>query len=192
MKQQKVDRRVRYTKAMLREAMLEQMLQKPVGKITVTDICREADINRNTFYAHYASVEELLRGIEDEVYEKISQSITNLQTDDSLTAICRLIHEDKHLFRVLFSDNNDNRFVKRVLQLVYETTIYVWNENMSNASFSEANVLLLYEYIINGGMAVIKRWIRGDIHLQPEQVATLIITVTNHGLTPFAVAGGMP
>ena len=47
------DRRVRYTKTVLKQSLLELMKDRPIGKITVTEICRLADVNRNTFYAHY-------------------------------------------------------------------------------------------------------------------------------------------
>ena len=48
MSEKKIDRRVRYTKMVLRESLLELMKTKPVVKITTTELCKHADINRNT------------------------------------------------------------------------------------------------------------------------------------------------
>ena len=50
----KEDRRVRYTKQAIRDGFLRLLAEKPIEKISVTEICREADINRGTFYAHYS------------------------------------------------------------------------------------------------------------------------------------------
>ena len=36
---------------------------RPVGKITVREICEEADIHRSTFYAHYRDVYELVEKV---------------------------------------------------------------------------------------------------------------------------------
>ena len=63
------NRRVRMTKRMLKEALLELLEHKPLEKVTVTQVCARADVNRSTFYAYYESVEQLLREIEDEVLE---------------------------------------------------------------------------------------------------------------------------
>ena len=38
----KTDRRILYTKIFLKEALLELMKEKPVDKITPTELCRKA------------------------------------------------------------------------------------------------------------------------------------------------------
>lgn len=60
-KPKKEDRRVRYTKQAIRDGFLRLLAEKPIEKISVTEICREADINRGTFYAHYSDPYELKR-----------------------------------------------------------------------------------------------------------------------------------
>ena len=53
------DKRIRRTKKLLRQALTRLMQQKDFPSITVTDVVREADINRGTFYAHYRDVYDL-------------------------------------------------------------------------------------------------------------------------------------
>ena len=43
------NRRVRMTKKIIKDALLELLDKKPLDKITVTDICNTADLNRSTF-----------------------------------------------------------------------------------------------------------------------------------------------
>ena len=73
----KTDRRVLYTKMFLKESLLELMKEKPVDKITPTELCRKADINRNTFYAHYYSTRDVLEEIETEFSTQIIESLSN-------------------------------------------------------------------------------------------------------------------
>ena len=47
----KTDRRVKYTKQAIRDSFLKLLSEKPIEKISVTEICREAEINRGTFYS---------------------------------------------------------------------------------------------------------------------------------------------
>jgi AcrR family transcriptional regulator len=62
----KVDRRILKTERSLEEALLKLMRGKSIDQITTTELCREAGINRNTFYAHYPNPMNLLQRIEDE------------------------------------------------------------------------------------------------------------------------------
>ena len=54
------DRRIRYTRYALQNALIACMQQKPFNRITVREICETADINRSTFYMHYKDIYELL------------------------------------------------------------------------------------------------------------------------------------
>ena len=67
MSDKKTDHRVRYTKMVIKESLLKLLTERSINKVTVTDICSEAGINRNTFYTHYANQFELLSTIENEL-----------------------------------------------------------------------------------------------------------------------------
>ena len=51
-KTRKQDRRTRYTRQTIKDTFLELLKQKSFTKITVTEICKNAEINRGTFYLH--------------------------------------------------------------------------------------------------------------------------------------------
>ncbi len=46
------------------------MDEKPVDKISVTELCERADINRGSFYAHYVDYPAFLDELECEIAEK--------------------------------------------------------------------------------------------------------------------------
>ena len=87
MAEQKLNRRVQYTRRALREALIDLVSEKPLANITITDICARADINRSTFYLHYQGVHELLGEIEDHIIAHIETQLLqtpSLQTLDTL------------------------------------------------------------------------------------------------------------
>ena len=55
----KLDRRVVRTRKAIMDAFEKLLSEQRLDKITVSAIAREADIDRKTFYLHYASVEDL-------------------------------------------------------------------------------------------------------------------------------------
>ncbi|MBH0778562.1 TetR/AcrR family transcriptional regulator [Nocardia bovistercoris] len=54
------DRRVRRTRALLHNALLELMVEGSYERISVGDILERADIGRSTFYAHFRDKDDLL------------------------------------------------------------------------------------------------------------------------------------
>lgn len=51
-----------------------------VSDITVGDICKEAGVNRTTFYSHYSCIADLYKAIEEDMYVSIKEML--LPTDD--------------------------------------------------------------------------------------------------------------
>ena len=64
---EKVDRRIRKTKAQLRRGLARLMQEKSINEITVKELVDEVDINRSTFYLHYTDIYQMLQKIEEEV-----------------------------------------------------------------------------------------------------------------------------
>lgn len=62
-----MDLRIVKTKKVIREALLKLRKTTPLEKIKVREVCREALINKSTFYNHYEDVFALSAEIEDEV-----------------------------------------------------------------------------------------------------------------------------
>lgn len=65
-----VDRRVLRTQAALQRAFLALMQEKGYAAVTVEDICREANVGRSTFYAHFTSKDDLNRAVHDDTLRR--------------------------------------------------------------------------------------------------------------------------
>ncbi len=64
------------SKALIKEALLSLMIEKPFEKISISDIVRRADINRGTFYAHYENASDVLKSISSSVVDEIALLIS--------------------------------------------------------------------------------------------------------------------
>lgn len=79
---------------------------KPYSKITVTELCRLADINRGTFYIHYFDVDDVLDDIVTESFSDVSQTIGHVlcpQKETCTYPFCQKVQENKELWP-LFMD----------------------------------------------------------------------------------------
>ena len=184
---EKTDRRVLYTKMFLKESLLTLMKEKPIAKITPTELCRHAGMNRNTFYAHYDSPEALLKSIEDEMYEQIWHSIECSLTSGSisslLTEICQSIYDHRDLCAVLFSKYGDKDFLRRIIDLAHDSTIAEWNA--AGMPDDSEQIEMLYCHSVNGSVSVIQKWILDGMKNSPNEIAMFIEKATYYGLRGF-------
>ena len=65
------NRRTLYTKKVIKESLIELLKTREIHQVTVTDICKKADINRGTFYTHYKDAFDLFQSMEDELFHQI-------------------------------------------------------------------------------------------------------------------------
>lgn|GEM_PF-3085026 len=76
------DRRTRYTKNVIREAYVELLDGLPPESVTVTEVCKRAEINRGTFYLHYECLPQVMEDLENAVYDEIVAFINKSLADE--------------------------------------------------------------------------------------------------------------
>ena len=132
----KNNRRTVMTKTLLKRALIELMLQKPFAQISIKDICRQADLNRSTFYLHYTDQTALMKEIEKELEENSRTYLSGIrpsrEASEMIEVFLKYIREEDDVFRVIFTDMAGDRyyvvFMQRMLEMlrinipVYEET----------------------------------------------------------------------
>ena len=173
-------RRVKMTKRLIKDALVELLEDKSINKITVTDICSTADINRSTFYAYYEDVPMLLREIQQEVIayipapEKLPTVVESLENFlKSMEELFDFVKENKRLFNVLIVQSESDDFARRVVMAVLA--------RYPKDFFSAENQSVEYEYRVgfcfNGFIGIFKQWITEDFPLTSRQFAELALTL---------------
>lgn len=84
MESEKMNRKRSYSRMVIRQALLDILKTTPLSKVTVTDICKRADVNRTTFYANYEDIYDLLRSIVQELHDEIQQVLVQYKRIDGL------------------------------------------------------------------------------------------------------------
>ena len=79
------DRRVRRTRAALRDAFLALVSEKGYEKITIQDILDRADVGRSTFYVHYRDKEALLIALFDAMRDQLERELADIPASDPVS-----------------------------------------------------------------------------------------------------------
>jgi len=169
------NRRVQYTKRVLKESFLELLLNKPAGLITVTEICSGADVNRTTFYMHYDDVYDLKRKIEDEFYDTLVASIERYFHSGaeyaSMIPVYETIAKNERLCQALFGRYGDDAFLNRCCEIQKDQMVSFLKKTYP--ALPKQTLESMRCYIMNGCMGVIKNWVYGGMKGDPVQLAQL-------------------
>jgi AcrR family transcriptional regulator len=178
------DRRIRYTKKVIKDTFIELLEQKPINKITVTELCTQCEINRATFYRYYEDVYDLMEKLKSQYVDELKAAISISKDDYTISGftseILEVILSNKELSRVLFSLKNGKDFLDDVLDIAHQKCIDKWNRYGKNVS--QAQVGYLSTFITAGTIGILNEWIQNDFKESPSEIANLIENISHYGL----------
>ncbi|HHV12605.1 MAG TPA: TetR family transcriptional regulator [Clostridiales bacterium] len=169
------DRRVRYTKQLIKDMFLELLLEKPSHKITVKELCERADINRTTFYSHYEGIYSLAEELEMESIAEIKQRLLQYSIDgnNNTTLYFVKILQENHPYSNKYIFCNDNsKYFTRLFSECKDLILSHWITRQSK--MTPAQQEWLYTFLASGCTGVLRTWVMGGMKESAEEVADFI------------------
>lgn len=164
------DKRIRRTKKAVRDALLKIMKDKSVTDVTTTELCKEADINRSTFYAHYSTPEDVLLEIEDEFLSEMTAMLEENDSSAEVTlAMLRDIDANRDQWRSIW--HGDPTLIMRALDLCCEWTLEKWDQE---EVMKRGEGALFLRFITRGASGVVGGWLDDGCRLSPEELSEII------------------
>lgn len=147
-----------------------QLIQKyEIKEITVSDLCKLADINRSTFYANYIDIYDLAEKIKEEMF------YNNLELFKDEAE--RRYHSYDYL--KLFQHIKENQiYYKTMLKLKWDFTKYYDSHLEEDEAIKFYGTTKYMDYHISffraGINAIIKKWLDNDCRESPEEIAEIL------------------
>src|SRR5699024_2281906 len=184
------------TKENIKKAFIKLIKDKGFDSLTVSDLAREANINRGTFYLHYLDKYDLLDQLEKDVIEDLEEILlTNSElekTDDPIELIpyekileaLYYIKEDYHFIEALAGDGGDPNFIQNIENVISEM-IQSKIEETDNQLRSEDYLPADYaeKIFLSSVVTIIDLWIEKGTYESPEQIARIITKAKQ--ISPF-------
>lgn len=166
-----MNQRIRLTKRLLHESLLELLEKRPVDNISVKELCESAGINRSTFYAHYAVVRDVITEIECEITEKVKEICRRESGDPkaALRKVCEFLYQMKKTELILFCNHTDTELSAAFDSL--NTVLY----HAGNYDFEPGDEKLMLAFINYGMFNLIKTWLKEDVEKTPGEIADLLL-----------------
>jgi len=154
-------------------AFLTLILNHKYEDITISEICKQAEINRSTFYCHYDDINDLVIKIESK-FAKSMAGIFNFGE--------RRTHE---AFVEMFTFVKDNKyFYKAFLNIPYatlaekNTKIEVLENIGENSNIDKSNKIGIFyraSFFGAGIKEMCRIWLERDCEESPEEMASLLL-----------------
>lgn len=171
------DARVRYTRMIIEQSFLELLSEKPVSKITVTELCQKAQINRATFYKHYMDVPDLLEKLEENLFEQIRESFGSekIKLKEFLVKMIHYTKENQNRYMALGGDHGDPNLMAKTFMVCYESAYPLVEKNMPGMKESERQ--MLYHFLSQGAGGILTWWIKNGMQESPEEIADFVLNL---------------
>lgn len=177
-----LDNRVRYTKMVLRQALLKILKDKYIDKVTIKEICEEAKVNRGTFYLHYATPNDLLREIEEQfIAENMSYFSPYMEMGHEITQLANIFNcilKNIELCRIIMGKHGNPRFLARLQEMIRSGVIEDWQREFPD--YDSSNLNFVYEFLFAGSMRLILNWIEDDRGISAEDLASRLDRLGHH------------
>ena len=196
-KEERLDPRIRRTRKLLRNALIELISEKGFDEITVKDITERATLNRATFYLHYKDKQDLLAKGFDEIWDELTErNPLPIAQDGSLalegTKITILtdfehIKENSKFYRVMLGEQGVAEFIHRMQEHVNAATTARIQAVIGNLPSGPVPIEIVLQFISSAYVGIIQWWLEQGQSYSPEDMANLIVSL--YRISPFKAMG---
>ena len=161
------NKRKKDSKLKIEKVFLELIQTKEINEISVTDICKRANLNRTTFYSNYIDIYDLA----DKIREKLEKDVFNLYNDvrenryvsDNFLKLFRHIQKNQIFYKTYFKLGFDKSFIIKEYDYKQAYQIYGIDKIDYHIEFFKA-----------GLNAIILRWLNNGCIESPEEMIEIV------------------
>lgn len=187
MDEKKPDRRVRRTRALLRQALTELLEEKEVQAITVQELTERADVNRGTFYAHYKDLYDMVNKMQEDLFREISLLLDRYGPESFraglepvLTDVFCFVAKNRDLLPIFMEQRTADHFMLGLNRLIYDRCVSRWAGVYGMGQDADSAYRL--EFVVSGMVGLVRAWIQNGFRESPEDMARITGRLIQGGL----------
>ena len=156
------------TKRWIAAAMKRLMAKKPLDKIRVTEICREAEIERPTFYYHFQDKYELVAWI----FFQDADSTDILSVESAAEGMNRM-RQEMLFYRRAYEDSSQNALWQYMLEYFADRYTRLAKEKLGVEQLDTQTKYSIRLYCY-GCVGMTKEWLLNDNTTSAETVVQMM------------------
>lgn len=172
------------TKRALEQSLKNLLQQKPLSKITISDITEDCGISRMTFYYHFKDIYDL---VEWAFAEDAARALQNNKTYDTwqqgFVQIFHAVRENKVFVMNVYRCVNREQVEKYLVPLTDQLIMGVITERAAGMTVREADQQFIAQVYSYAFVGIMLDWIRDDMRADPEELVNRLAMVIHGGIT---------
>lgn len=172
------------TKRALEQSLKNLLQQKPLSKITISDITEDCGISRMTFYYHFKDIYDL---VEWACAEDAARALQNKKTYDTwqqgFVQIFHAVRENKIFVMNVYRCVNREQVEKYLVPLTDQLIMGVITERAAGMTVREADQQFIAQVYSYAFVGIMLDWIRDDMRADPEELVNRLAMVIHGGIT---------
>lgn len=173
----KENQRVAISKHLLKASLLRLLQKKNITKISISELCQDAEINRTTFYRHYETPNDVLMEIASDFVKDFRKFSSSLNTPhnlhDEIVQLCRFIYQHADMVKLMIR-NNTNDGITKTFQELCDDFVGKRKILYKGTPVDDDTLRLFSNFFSVGIYTLISQWLIEDIPKTPEEIANLI------------------
>ena len=172
------------TKRALEQSLKNLLQQKPLSKITISDITEDCGISRMTFYYHFKDIYDL---VEWACAEDAARALQNKKTYDTwqqgFVQIFHAVRENKVFVMNVYRCVNREQVEKYLVPLTDQLIMGVITERAAGMTVREADQQFIAQVYSYAFVGIMLDWIQDDMRADPEELVNRLAMVIRGGIT---------
>lgn len=172
------------TKRALEQSLKNLLQQKPLSKITISDITEDCGISRMTFYYHFKDIYDL---VEWACAEDAARALQNKKTYDTwqqgFVQIFHAVRENKVFVMNVYRCVNREQVEKYLVPLTDQLIMGVITERAAGMTVREADQQFIAQVYSYAFVGIMLDWIRDDMRADPEELVNRLAMVIHGDIT---------
>ena len=172
------------------DALADILQEKPLDKITVTEVVARAGINRGTFYAHYTDIPDVIQHLIQDTFTKIRTAISqdpgqlHKLPEVLLSRIWEILSEDMDFYRKVMASSTASLMQQQLVEFMIQ---YLLDNEEIFSPGSHREYELTIRFCAGGLSNLYRDWFSGKLDMPLEtltaQAAQMLRGVLNQSLT---------
>ena len=159
------------TKRALSQSLKKLLAEKPLDKITVTDIVSDCGVNRQTFYYHFQDLYDLVEWTCLEDADKALQDRKTYATwQEGFLSIFNLMKEDQAFIMNIYHSVSLDQLELYLYKLVYPLLLNVVNEQAGGMSVREEDKAFIADFYKYAFVGLVLDWIKRGMKDNPQLI----------------------
>lgn len=151
----------------IEKAFLDLIQSKPLNQITISELCKQAEINRSTFYANYLDIYDLAHSLKIKVEEGVKnlyrQEVLEKYNSNDYLKLFKHIQANQMLYKTYFQLGYDDNY-----------EFFTYDHDLAKEHFQNRWISYHIAFFKSGLTQIIKMWLETNCQESPEEMFEIL------------------